>query len=1043
MLKKNQESQLPYRLGIDIGTASVAWAAIGLNDRSEPQRLLATGLTIFGEPVLPKEMKLKSDARRAARLMRRQIERKRERIEKILHIAESLGVNVGDLQEALKAHKHTQALWELRVKALDERVTLPELFLIILRLAKNRGYNGEPPAPNKKGELGKVGQGLAATQSILASAPGARTVAEALWKRERNSPAHQKSFRKLVDSGSYVLRRDVEHEFDLVLAQQRSHHKILSAPLADVLGAEFVSKLQRDKDKPRSEGAKHFWGRVPETVDAALRVTTFYQRPLHAFKDKIGRCSLDKSSLRVVAAHPAHQSFRVEKILSDLRWGDSKTGEKLSAQQKALLRQKLLSQKEVKFSAVYALFGQKGLMHPDGLILNMHTPRREYLRGNTTRQLLDKLDLLSAFDALSPGEQGGVFAAMSDDVNAPEAWGHDGTRDTIVRAHGENVAAFIDLLAQSNGGLERLTAIGFETARTAYGAPALWMLAETMRENEFDERAAKDVLFPGHDRLAAPDGVLPPIAKLDIRSPVVTHALEYTRREINTAMKRLGLPSAVVLELAREMKSSLEQRTKTTARQRREESENEQARLEIIAANCRVTQSSLLRYKLWKQQARRCPYSGQPISIEDALNGGKFEVEHIIPIRLHGVGNRFEDVVLASRQFNKLKAESETPYIAASRLGPTKWNWEQTEQAVKLIANESADFRKSKARIILDRTPFARSELDDEEFVERQLQETQWIGRALMSWCKHICTDVTVVRGSLTAELRAAWGLDTVIEQVRSAEGRHESAKTKQLFYKPNRVGELRFDKRSDHRQHLVDACVIALSTRAHYMAAVSARRGRRMGLRGYVDQRLACPIPTLRDHLVRMLTGYEVWHVPDRKVSGLMFDQEPFGLAGDGQTLTKKRKQDKRRFNPKVDLVVTHTDRHGRQHSKALVKTEAACIRVTQDGWETVNIPAYRARYLKDGKLFVPAGERLILKGDLLIVPGKSQVFRVAQLKEGDGVCCIPTTETCTFEDLKGSGLNKIFGKASDLFGARVVRHPVELAIHSRTVKAELARAD
>ena len=86
------KSQTPYRLGIDIGTGSVAWAAMALDEKEQPISLLASGTTIFGEPVLPKEMKLKNEERRRARLMRRQTERKRERISKIMHLAAALHI---------------------------------------------------------------------------------------------------------------------------------------------------------------------------------------------------------------------------------------------------------------------------------------------------------------------------------------------------------------------------------------------------------------------------------------------------------------------------------------------------------------------------------------------------------------------------------------------------------------------------------------------------------------------------------------------------------------------------------------------------------------------------------------------------------------------------------------------------------------------------------------------------------------------------------------------------------------------------------------
>jgi CRISPR-associated endonuclease Csn1 len=241
----------PYRIGIDIGTGSVAWAAMALGEKDQPTCLLASGTTIFGEPVLPKEMKLKNEERRRARLMRRQTERKRERISKIMHLAAALQITPEKLADALLAHKETQTLWQLRVKALGERVSLEEFFLIVLRLAKNRGYNGDAPKPNQKGDLGKVGQGLEATKNLVDSFKATqkiRTVAEAIWLSQAMLPLNQKRFRKRIETGTYVLRSQIKDEFDQILEEQSKHHDVLGKPL------EFIYPVRNESSEKSADG---------------------------------------------------------------------------------------------------------------------------------------------------------------------------------------------------------------------------------------------------------------------------------------------------------------------------------------------------------------------------------------------------------------------------------------------------------------------------------------------------------------------------------------------------------------------------------------------------------------------------------------------------------------------------------------------------------------------------------------------------------------------------------------------------------------------
>ncbi len=1039
--------KISYRLGIDIGTSSVAWAAIALTEDGEidaSRGLIASGTTIFGEPVLPKEMKLKNETRRTARLMRRQTERKRERLQKLMHIVTALGIKPENLANALRRYKNTQELWHLRVRALDQKIELAELMLIVLRMSKNRGYNGDAPSPNKKGDYGKAGQALQITETLKATYSKARSIAEVLWLDQLHKPMNQRNFRKRNDAGTYVLRQDVKDEFQLIFTEQAKHHTVLNQPLSAIYGKRLAQKIQDDltkkihhgTDATWNQGTKYFWGHAPNTVTEAIEIALFYQHPLQSFKDKIGKCSMDKTSLRVIAAHPAHQAFRIEKLLADLRWGGTKTGEPLTKMQRDFIRKKLNSQKEVGFGTLYKELQKAGCMQEDGLTLNFHTPRRDYLVGNSTRQFLSKHKLLEPFESLTSQQQSDVFVAWADDIPAPESWGHDAARTNIAQQYGEIVAAFIDSLKDALDGLDRPSAVGLTTTRTAYGVPALERLANYMRENNADEYSACQALFPNHDTRPPLTTTLPSVDTLEIRSPVVTHALEYTRREIQNAIKRLGLPKSIVIELAKEIKSTLEQRTKTTKRQKKEELENNAARKAIAGANCRITGNSILRYKLWQQQNKRCPYSGQFIaSIEEAVSGSHYNIEHIIPKRIRGVGSRFTDVVLASTQYNGLKGDAETPFHAAQRLGNAIWNWETTEQTTELIAKENPDF-KAKAKLIQDKTPFNDMALDDDAFVDRQLQETQWIGRVVRTWCSNICNDVKVVRGGLTSELRHAWGLHNILEEIRIAEGRHDSEKAKQLFYKPNLKGEMRFDKRCDHRHHLIDACVIALSTPKDYMALVKARHARAsLGKSRYNPP--PCPVPSLRGHLLKMLNGYTVWHVPDHLVAGEMYDQ-PFGIGADKETLYKKGIKDRRKFNPKTDKFIQHTDKKNQSHTKAVVKSQTACLRVTNDAAEVIGLADFRVRYFKNAKLTIPKNEKLLFKGDLLTLPNISTVYRIGFSSER-GLHCLDSNETNTFDTLSGTGLNRVIGQLKDINTCTVVRHPIELALHSKANKVKM----
>ena len=65
-----------YRIGLDIGVASVGWAVVGLNGTGEPVGLHRLGVRIFDKAEQPKTGESLAAPRRMARGMRRRLRRK-------------------------------------------------------------------------------------------------------------------------------------------------------------------------------------------------------------------------------------------------------------------------------------------------------------------------------------------------------------------------------------------------------------------------------------------------------------------------------------------------------------------------------------------------------------------------------------------------------------------------------------------------------------------------------------------------------------------------------------------------------------------------------------------------------------------------------------------------------------------------------------------------------------------------------------------------------------------------------------------------------
>src|SRR5512133_3946366 len=102
---------MTYHLGLDLGSNSVGWAALSC-DVDQPSKILASGVRIFAAGMNGLEAgrdESHAAQRRAARLSRRQTDRRRRRIAKIYGLLARFGL----LPRAPDAEGRTAALTAL------------------------------------------------------------------------------------------------------------------------------------------------------------------------------------------------------------------------------------------------------------------------------------------------------------------------------------------------------------------------------------------------------------------------------------------------------------------------------------------------------------------------------------------------------------------------------------------------------------------------------------------------------------------------------------------------------------------------------------------------------------------------------------------------------------------------------------------------------------------------------------------------------------------------------------------------------------------
>jgi CRISPR-associated endonuclease Csn1 len=871
---------MSYRLALDVGTASLGIVALGLDGDVQPSDVRYSAVHIFSEPLLPPKSggigQPKKAARRLARQMRRLIERRARRLRRIAHLAPLLGLDA----KAIAADRG-QDLHQLRANAASQRIELHDLLNVLLKLAKRRGYAGGFKT-HKEGEEGEVQPGIETLKKLMQE-NSAATLGSLLQQR-----FEQGQSLKLKELKLYAHRDMVRHEFNLIWAEQSKHHAVLGGE------AEAYS-------------VRGLMERLP--IKQHFEEAIFHQRPLKSVAAMVGQCQLEPTLPRSPASQPTAQAFRIEKQLADLRWGMGRLQKPLSAEQRDHIRlmlqdpEQLRKDGDITFEKIYKSLEKAGLRQSSPSQLNSDRFSRETLLGDRTAKVMSNCGLLDAWLALTDLTRTRVINLIAN-MGSPESVDAPRWHERLKPPPAPEVVAFIDQWVES-GKFGRLAAMGLDGGRAACSVKALRRLTAAMRDEQLDEHSAKAKHYPQQ----APTGELlmqlpAPTATGNV---VVDVALRMVRHGVNQCLKAMGTPpQQVIVELSRDMSLGLAARGKV------EESINKNRRARVSAKKeieahrpgRAASNNDIFRYLLWAEQDSHCPYCTKRLEIGDALDGNASNVDHIFPRSLTQVKRLRSHLVIAHRSCNSAKGDS-VPMQAFA-------NEPDRVSAIENCANILKKKRSFRKATLLLAESYEAEKLNDAaltDFTERQFVESSWIAKQTAQWMRDVCPNVSVSRGELTAQLRRAWKLDTVIAQIRletkvdpkkdapdnhlplfDEEGQPVTREEFERFRAcwENHHGpevertDRRLDKRIDHRHHLVDALVISLTDRPLFMAMARGYKER-------MEQRAAGrrdvkpwqtpepPLRGVRDLALGLVRSVVVKHRPDRHAAGAFFQQTAY----------------------------------------------------------------------------------------------------------------------------------------------------------------------
>lgn len=770
-------------LGLDLGPNSIGWSLIN-PDKPE---IIGTGTRIFQEGLNRKggQEESKNATRRSARGSRRLNARKNARQNKLKYILQESSIlpeSVFEFQNIMNKNPY-----ELRAKGLDQKLSLHEFGRTLYHINQRRGFKSNRKTNSKEDNKmykGKDGiPGIDETRKAMVE-DGFRTLGEYL---NSLNPHEEHQRNRYTERAMYI------DEFNKLWDKQ----------------AEFHHEL-RDSD-------------LKKDVFEAI----FFQRRLKSQKHTVKYCTFEKNRKVAPKSSPTFQYFRILEQLSRIRIDDrERHNSSLAKEEHEILFTELMHREKMDFKQI-----AKKLCLSDGYHINLQSQNN--LKGHTTFAKLSKAVGKKEWNNLSDNKKFEIWHTLHFYNDPPdiENWFHNHMKDKwefndkqiekllkvslekdyaqLSKKAMEKIIPYLKMYINDKpttydaavilAGVQR--ALGLNEILTDELIQAILAIHRSKKDSldEIDKLLTKNYGIDeiNHRKLYHHSNLnkyksikdhleFPP----NLRNPLVQQSLFELRTVVNDIIEKYGKPEIIRVELARDTKNPKWKRKAMLTLNKRRNEEIEKIKERLIKEHnfSAPSREDLLKYQLWEECNRTCPFTGKKISISE-LFSNQYQIEHIIPYS-RSLDDSQANKTLCYWKENQIK-HNKTPYEA---YGHDEKRYEEILDRVSKFQNVDRIVKISPewGKIINGRNykinKFKQKKIDD-DFIARQLVDTAYISREVSKYLQQICDKVFVTSGRTTGKLRHYWGLNDILS------------------------GDIDIKQREDHRHHAVDALVIANTT--------------------------------------------------------------------------------------------------------------------------------------------------------------------------------------------------------------------------------------
>lgn len=699
---------MKYKLGLDLGSTSLGWAVVLMGDANNLVQLVDMGVRIFPDGRDAQSHTPINVERRMARGMRRRVDRVKIRKKRTLQLINRYGLDFDiNVDDALLNP------YELRVRALSEKLSPSELGRVMFHFALRRGFKS-----NRKETRGEAGGKLKKATEALKAAIGNKTLAQFQYETGKYRFSNQFDGDKIKDGAFYPIREMYMDEF----------HKIC---VAQELPDDMVGEFER---------------------------AIFHQR--HLKPVEVGTCMFEVDQPRAYKFEPLFQKWRVLQQANQLRIIDQGNEIDLSSEQ----RQKLLNVLLISFNDDIKRDGKSGAVRisfdkmrrlldlPRGAKFNLQTENRKGLDADATAFGFYEAGLLDFWRGCTVGQQSDILHVLNNDR----------MEDVDV------VDYMVQNYSLSADDAAKLLSVPLTEDVANVSLMAMEKMMPFLEQGDLYHIAVEKAGYDFTKDIKLLD-VLPYYGDLDVLRPSLAQgrdgqyrtmnatvhiAMNQIRAVVNDLIQKYGRPTAINIEMGRDAVAGAMERSDILKQQTANQKENDRISALLGEMGVRVTRENIQKVKLWEllgpAHNRRCVYTDEIISATE-LFSPKFEVEHILPF------SRTLDDSLANKTISAVAANrfkgNRTPDEAFSDAA-SPWAYDDVwARAQRLPENTRWRFNRGALE----------KYLQNHDCIERALNDTRHMTRMAVAYLQHVCENRFLVRGvngKMTAMFRQMWHLD-------------------------------------------------------------------------------------------------------------------------------------------------------------------------------------------------------------------------------------------------------------------------------------------